>query len=125
MVKKQALLDSLEKISGEIETLQKFRPTPQLKKFLRQLIGERMNLQTKIRAKDQSKKSKEEEKQKRRTEANKKRSQKNRRAWNFIKSIHKNYDTGKTARELRTAFSKFKRGLETDVSEVIWRNPSP
>jgi len=84
-----------------------------------------MNLQTKIRVKEQSKKSKEEEKQKRRTDANKKRSQKNRRAWNFIKSIHRNYNTGKTTRELRSTFSKFKRGLETDVSEVIWSNPSP
>ena len=84
-----------------------------------------MNLQNQIQKLLKSKKQKEEEKQKKRAEANKKRSTKNKRAWNFIKSIQKNYDTGKTAHELRSEFSKFKKGLETDVSEVIWRNPSP
>ena len=112
-------------ILKEIENLQTFRQTAQTKKFLRQLIGERMTLQNKIKNLEKSKKIKDDEKQKRRTEANKKRSQKNKRAWNFIKSIQKNYDTGKTTQELRSEFSKFKKGLETDVSEVIWRNPSP
>ena len=119
------LRKEIETIIKEIESLKTFRPTSQTKKFLRQLIGERMTIQNQIRKITKSKISKEEEKQKRRTEANKKRSQKNKRAWNFIKSIFENYDTGKTILELRSEFSKFKRGLKTDVSEIIWRNPSP
>ncbi len=125
MKKLDNLRKQIESVTKEIEALQGFRPTIQTKKFLRQLIGERMTIQNEIRKIDASNQSKEEEKQSRRTVANQKRSQKNKRAWNFIKAIAKNYDTGKTLQELRTAFSKFKKGLETDVSEVIWRNPSP
>lgn len=125
MVRKQTILDNIGKISSEIERFKEFRITPESKKFLRQLHGERMTLQGKIRKLEQTTKSKEEEKQKRRTEANKKRSQKMRRLWNYFRSITKNYDTGMTERELRTEFSKFRRGLETDIQDVIWRNPSP
>ena len=49
---------------------------------------------------------------------------KNRRNWNYIKSIAKNYDTGKSVTELRTEFSKFKKGLESDIQDIIWRNHS-
>jgi len=115
----------MDLVSLEIERLREFRQTPVLRKFLRQLIGEKMILQDKIRKKNQSEESKKQEKQKRRTDANKKRSQKNRRNWNYIKSIAKNYDTGKSVTELRTEFSKFKKGLESDIQDVIWRNPSP
>ena len=74
------LRKEIETIKKEIESLQTFRPTSQTKKFLRQLIGERMTIQNKIRNLEKSKKSKEEEKQKRRTEANKNRSLKMRRS---------------------------------------------
>lgn len=119
------LRTEIETIKREIESMKIFRQNSQSKKFLRQLIGERMNLQSKIRSLEKSKKSKDEEKQKRRTDANKQRSQKMKRLWNYFKSIDKNYDTGKTLPQLRSEFSKFKKGLETDIQDVIWRNPSP
>lgn len=113
------------KVSSEIKRLQEFRQTPVLKKFLRQLIGERSILQSKIRKRNQSIKSKEVEKQKRRTDANKNRSQKMRRSWNYFRAIKKNYNTGKSVKEIRSDFSKLRKGLETDIQDVIWRNPSP
>jgi len=125
MRKIDQLRSEIEVIKKEIEQLQVFRQTAQTKKFLRQLMGERMNIQNQIQKLLKSKNQKEQEKQKRRTEANKKRSQKMKRLWNYFRTIHKNYDTKKTIPELRTEFSKFKKGLETDVSDVIWRNPSP
>lgn len=125
MRKVAKLRTEIEAINKEMELLKRFRQIPQTKKLLRQLIGERMTIQNKIRNLEKSKKSKEEEKQKTRTDANKKRSQKMRRLWNYFRSIDKNYNTGKTIPQLRTEFSKFKKGLETDIQDVIWRNPSP
>jgi chromosome segregation ATPase len=125
MGKIDGLRSEIETIKKEIEQLQLFRQTSQTKKFLRQLFGERMNIQNQIRKLEQSKESKEKEKQSKRTNANKNRSHKMRRIWNYFRSIYKNYDTGKSVPELRSEFSKFKKGLETDVSEIIWRNPSP
>lgn len=125
MRKIDRLRKEIDTIKKEIEKLQTFRQNSPAKKLLRQLIGERMNKQNQIQKLLKSKTKKEEEKQKKRTEANKKRSQKMRRLWNYFRSINKNYDTKKTIPELRSEFSKFKKGLETDVSEVIWRNPSP
>ncbi len=125
MKKTDALHKEIETIKKEIESLETFRPTFQTKKFLRQLIGERMNIENQIRKIFSRQKSKEEEKQSRRTEANKKRSQKMKRVWNYFRAIQKNYLPHMSAKELRSQFSKFKKGLETDVSEIIWRNPSP
>lgn len=119
------LRKEIEAIKKEIEALQSFRPTIQTKKFLRQLWGERITLQNQIRKLEASKESKEKEKQTRRSEANKNRSHKMRRTWNYFRSIHKNYPTQLSIKQLRSEFSKFKKGLETDVSEIIWRNPSP
>ena len=125
MKKLDNLRKQIESIIKEIETLQTFRPTPHTKKFLRQLIGERMNIQNEIKKMKISKKSKEEEKQTRRTEANRNRSHKMKRSWNYFYAISKNYPLPLSVKEIRSEFSKFKRGLETDVSEIIWRNPSP
>jgi len=119
------LRNEIETINKEIESLQSFRPTLQTKKFLRQLIGERMNIQNQIRKSELSEKSKQEEKQSRRTEANKNRSHKMKRTWNYFRAIVKNYPINLSIKQLRSQFSKFKKGLETDVSEIIWRNPSP
>ncbi|MGY5149067.1 MAG: hypothetical protein ACW9W3_03305 [Candidatus Nitrosopumilus sp. bin_68KS] len=84
-----------------------------------------MNIQNQIQKLLKSKNQKEEEKQKKRSDANKNRSQKMRRSWNYFRSIQKNFDTGKSLREIRSEFSKLRRGLESDISDVIWRNPSP
>ncbi|WP_457764739.1 hypothetical protein [Candidatus Nitrosopumilus sp. bin_68KS] len=125
MRKIDRLRSEIEVIKKEIEQLQVFRQTAQTKKFLRQLMGERMNIQNQIQKLLKSKNQKEEEKQKKRSDANKNRSQKMRRSWNYFRSIQKNFDTGKSLREIRSEFSKLRRGLESDISDVIWRNPSP
>jgi hypothetical protein len=119
------LRNEIESIKNEIEKLQGFRPTTHTKKFLRQLIGERMNIQNQIRKLDSTKKSKEAEKQSRRNNANQNRSHKMRRTWNYFRAIAKNYPVNLSIKQLRSEFSKFRKGLETDVSEIIWRNPSP
>ncbi|MCV0411260.1 hypothetical protein [Nitrosopumilus sp.] len=125
MRKIDRLRSEIEVIKKEIEQLQVFRQTAQTKKFLRQLMGERMNIQNQIQKLLKSKNQKEEERQKKRSDANKNRSQKMRRSWNYFRSIQKNFDTGKSLREIRSEFSKLRRGLESDISDVIWRNPSP
>lgn len=84
-----------------------------------------MNLTDKLQKINQTQKSKEEEKQKRRSNANKNRSQKMRRSWNYFKAIQKNYDTKKSLKEIRSDFTKMRKGLEYDIQDVIWRNPSP
>ncbi len=125
MKKLDNLRKQIESITKEIEALETFRPTIQTKKFLRQLIGERMNIQSQIRKIEQSKKSQEIEKQSKRNKANQNRSYKMKRSWNYFRAILKNYPIGTSIKQLRSEFSKFRKGLETDVSEIIWRNPSP
>ena len=100
------LRKEIEAIKAEIEKLQTFRPTLQTKKFLRQLFGERMNIQNQIRKLEQSKISKEREKQNKRTTANKNRSHKMKRTWNYFRSISKNYPLNISLKQLRSQFSK-------------------
>ena len=115
----QSEIDSNKK---EIEKLESFRQTKQVKQFLRHLFGEQSFLRQKLEKLQKKKTISPEERQK---TANVNRSQKMKRTWNYFRAIQKNYDTGKSLRELRSEFSKVKRGLESDVSDIIWRNPSP
>ena len=57
--------------------------------------------------------------------ANKNRSSKNKRSWNYVKSIQRNYFTDRPIKEIRTALKNHRKGLETDIPDVVWRNPSP
>ena len=119
---KENIQKEIESNKKEIQKLESFRQTKQVKQFIRHLFGEQSFLRQKLDKLQKMKTVSSEERQK---IANQNRSQKMKRTWNYFRAIHKNYDTGKSLRELRSEFSKVKRGLESDVSDVIWRNPSP
>lgn len=119
------LLKQLKDIERELESLRIFRLTPQLKKFQRALMGEQSFIKNKISDLSKSKEAKELQKDVLRSVANKNRSAKMKRTWRFIKAIKKNYPIDLSEKELRTALKKHRQGLETDVPDVAWRNPSP
>jgi len=118
----EKIQNEIDSNKKEIEKLESFRQTKQVKQFLRHLFGEQSFLRQKLDKLQKKKTISPEERQK---TANVNRSQKMKRTWNYFRAIHENYDTGKSLRELRSEFSKTKRGLKSDVSDVIWRNPSP
>ena len=125
MKKLDRLRKELTSIKSEIEDLGSFRDTPILRKFKRQLQGEKSNILAEIKKSTQTKSEKEKEKQKKRTIANKNRSSKNKRVWNYVKSIQRNYYPDKSLKEIRTSLKKHRQGLENDIPDVAWRNPSP
>ena len=122
-------LDKLQKQLGavktEIERLSDFRNTPQLRRFIRQLHGEKSFLNAEISKLTASKESKEQEHQQRIQKANQNRSSKMKRNWNYYKDIQKTYYPEKTLKEIRRLHKLHRKGLETDISDVAWKNPSP
>ena len=125
MDKKEKLEKQLESNKKEIENLRTFRSTKYVKQLLRQLFGEQSFIKSQLRRLYQTQEEKEKERQERFSKANRNRSKKMKRTWRYFKAIQKNYPVKKSLRELRSAFSRHKRGLETDISDVMWRNPSP
>ena len=119
------LLKQLKDIERELESLQIFRLTPQLKKFQRALIGEQSFIKNKISDLSKSKEVRELQKDVLRSMANKNRSIKMKRTWRFLRAIKENYPIDISTKELRTALKKHRQGLETDIPDVAWRNPSP
>lgn len=122
-------LDRLEEqrqaIAREIEQLQSFRQTKQTRQLLRHLFAENAYILNKIRTLQQSEESRQVEIQQRRQRSNVNRSHKMKRSWNYFRSIQEAYFPDKSLKEIRSQFSKFKHGLESDINEIIWRNPSP
>lgn len=119
------LRKELSSIKAEIENLVAFRETSALKKFKRQLEGEKSHILSEIKTVTLTKKQKEKQLQQKRTIANRNRSSKNKRVWNFIKSIQRNYFPDKSLKEIRTSLKKHRLGLQNDIPDVAWRNPSP
>ena len=107
--------------------LKRFRQTKQRDQFIRQLVGEQSYVKRQLSSLllPLSKRETKREKQRRLSQANKQRSIKMTRSWDYFRSIQQNYYPDKSLKELRSLFKKHKEGLETDVSEVAWRNPSP
>lgn len=122
-------LDQLKKqfktIQTELEGVSVFRETTALKKFQRQLKGELSVIKESIVKLTSSKQDKEELKNQKRTQANKNRSSKNKRVWNYVKALQRNYYPNKPLKEIRSLLKKHRQGLETDIPDVAWRNPSP
>lgn len=116
---------TLEKIEQELGILRKFRKTPQTEKLERHLQGERSYILRQIHTLSSSPKEQEEDKKKRVVVANKNRSEKMKRIWRFRKAIKKNYAPEKSEKEIGTLYKKHREGLETDIPDVAWRNPSP
>ena len=119
------LTKQLQSIIGEIEKLSDFRDTPFLKKFRRQLEGEKSVILANISKITRSKESAEQEQSIKIQRANRNRSSKNKRIWNYIKSIQEHYRPDLSTKEIRSLLKKHKQGLETDIPDVAWRNPSP
>jgi len=119
------LQKQLDAIKSELEDLERFRDTTSLRKFRRFLHGELSVVNEKIKKLTET----QEEKGIRRKEllekANRNRSSKNKRVWNYVKSIQGNYHPDLTLREIRSQLKRHRHGLETEVSDVAWRNPSP
>jgi hypothetical protein len=124
MSKIQSFEKKLKDIERELEALKVFRITPQLKKFQRALIGEQSFLKNEIN-KLSSKSVSKSARSNIISLANKNRSEKMKRTWRYLRAIKDNYPIDMPLRELRTALRKHIQGLETDVPDVAWRNPSP
>ena len=125
MARSQSLKDRLKDIERELEALKIFRFTPQLKKFIRNLEGERSFVKSEIAKLETTKEQKEQDRLERLHKANQNRSSKNKRVWNYVKSIQRNYKPDLTTKEIRSMLRKHRQGLETDIPDVAWRNPSP
>lgn len=123
--KLQKLQNQWNAIKKEIESLKGFRQTKHTRQLLRQLFAENSHITNTIRKLQLSTESKQKERQLRKQRANHNRRSKMSRAWRFFKDIQNNYLPEKSLRDIRSQYSRFRRGLETDISEVIWRNPSP
>lgn len=122
-------LDQLKKqfktIQIELEGLSAFRETTALKKFQRQLRGELSVIKESIQKLTITKQDKQQLKKDKQTKANRNRSSKNKRTWNYVKSIQKHYFPDKSLKEIRASLKNHRKGLETDIPDVAWRNPSP
>ena len=126
MLKKiNQLKKQLVAIKTELERLSGFRDTLHLKKFRRQLQGEQSVIKQVIQKLTLTKQQKSALKIEKQIKANKNRSSKNKRVWNYVKSIQKNYRPDLSLKEIRSQLKQHRQGLETDVSDVAWRNPSP
>ena len=102
-----------------------FRETSPLKKFQRQLRGELSVIKENIRKLTLTKQEKQQLRKHKQTQANRNRSSKNIRSWNFVKSIQRNYFPDKSLKEIRSSLKRHRQGLENDIPDVAWRNPSP
>jgi len=125
MQKIQKLQNALDKNQREISTLQSFRQTKHVKQFLRQLFGEQSFIQNQIKKLTTDNESRQLQKDALRSVANKNRSEKMKRTWRYLRAIKENYPVEISVKQLRTALKKHRQGLETDIPDVAWRNPSP
>ena len=125
MTRIQSLKDQLTNIERELDTLKNFRLIPALKRFKRQLEGEASVIRAKIVKLQETEEEREERHKQRLKIANKNRSSKNKRVWKYVKSIKENYHPELSLKEIRSQLKRHKQGLETEVSGVAWRNPSP
>jgi len=119
------LQKELELTESELQDLGQFRDTKALRRFKRLLEGERSNIKAIIKNLIETKEEKAQRRIKLLDTANRNRSSKNKRVWNYVKSIKKNYRPDLSLKDIRSQLKRHRQGLETDVSDVAWRNPSP
>ena len=119
------LKKEIESITHEISKLSEFRDSPSVRKFRRQLEGEKSAILQQIRNLTITKEERERLRLEKLTIANKNRSVKMKRTWRYLYSIKEKYPVDLSLKELRTAYRKHREGLETDVPDVAWRNASP
>lgn len=119
------LQEQFERIKEDIEKLSSFHDSSFTRKFRRQLEGQKSVILADISKLTRSKDSLEQERLRRLSKANLNRSAKMKRNWNYFKEIQKNYYPDKSLKEIRRLHKAHRQGLETDVSDLVWRNPSP
>jgi hypothetical protein len=115
----------LDKIKAEIKALSGFRDIPSVRKFRRQLEGESSVIKARIAKITETREQKEVLRSEAEKIANRNRSEKMKRTWRYLRAIKQNYPIDLSTKQLRTALKKHRQGLETDVPDVAWRNPSP
>ena len=125
MKRLQSLGKRFNDIQKELEALKNFRITPQLKKFQRQLHGELSFVKSEIAKLESTKEDREKQRLETKKIANRNRSSKNKRTWNYVKAIQENYRPDLSLKEIRSSLKKHREGLETDIPDVAWQNPSP
>jgi regulator of replication initiation timing len=124
--KAKTLEQRVKEIQKELSALKKFRKTKQRDQFVRQLVGEQSYLKRQLsRLASLPKRVTKREKQRRLSRANKQRRIKMKRSYDYFRAIQKNYYPDMSLRQIRSLFKKHREGLETDVSDIAWRNPSP
>lgn len=121
----ERLQKELEAIERDIEILKQLRPLKEVLDLRRRLFGRLSFVKRQIAKLESSKTQHEKEKQERSIKANKNRSAKNKKNWRFWKNIQQNYYPDKSLKEIRAAWKRQKQALETDIPDVVWRNPSP
>ncbi len=125
MKKIEKLKEQLAKNLIEIKQLETFRKVKLVNELVRNLFAEQSNLKHEIKKILATKEQKEKIKQVRNKIANKNRSEKMKRGFRYFRAIQENFFPEKSTKEIRSAFSKHRRGLESNISDIIWRNPSP
>lgn len=125
MSRLQNLNEQFKKIHQEILDLDKFRDTSQLRKFRRQLEGEKSEIKAKISKLTETQEQKTTEHQKILERTNHNRRSKMTRYWNYLRAIQENYFPDMSLKEIRKQHKLHKEGLESSVSDVAWKNPSP
>ncbi len=125
MSRVENLKEQLNRIQQEILDLDKFRDTPQLRKFRRQLEGEKSEIKAKISKLTETQEQKTTEHQKILQRANHNRRSKMTRYWNYLRAVQENYFPNMSLKEIRKQHKLHKDGLESSVSDVAWKNPSP
>lgn len=125
MRKLNKLEEDLAKIQHELLDLDKFRDTSFLRRFQRQLEGEKSELKEKIAHLNQTQEEKTSDHLKIIKRANHNRSAKMIRNWNYLRSVQRNYFPDMSLKEIRKQHRIHKQGLESAISDVAWRNPSP
>lgn len=125
MNKIDKLQKQLKAIRSELQDLERFRDSNALKQFRRQLQGELSNVKEKIRQLTETQAQRIQRRKQLISLANQNRSEKNKRVWRYVKAIQKNYRPDLPLKEIRSQLKKHRQGLETDIPDVAWRNPSP
>ena len=125
--RKSLLERRIGEIRKELAALKRFRRTKQRDLFIRRLAGEQRLVERRLSRLSPSGTSVKGETRKQRLtskSANEARAGKMKKYHNYLRQIRDSYPN-LTYRELRRQFSERKRGIKTDVPDVVWRNPSP
>lgn len=116
------LAERRKKLLKQLDALKIFSNTATVRKLRQELNAKLHALETKIERGKQAKLPLP--KTSVHQNANAARAAKMRKYHNYIRQILNSYPGLKYA-DIRRQFSERKRGVKTDISDVIWRNPSP